>query len=59
MGKHIAKSSSLAGEKTKKARTPLVAGDPPETDLSEFCDQNQINQYQIIVGQLIWLTGLG
>ena len=35
------------------ARTPLVAGDHPETDLSEFCDQDPINQYKTIVGQLI------
>ena len=45
-------------EKPKKTRTPLVAGDHPETDLSEFCDHDQIKQYQTIVGQLIWITGL-
>ena len=28
-------------------------------DLSEFCDQDKIKQYQTIVGQLIWLAGLG
>ena len=36
-----------------------MAGDHPENDLSEFCDQDQIKQYQSIVGQLIWLSGLG
>ena len=36
-----------------------MAGDHPENDLSEFCDQDQIKQYQTIVGQLIWLSGLG
>ena len=36
-----------------------MAGDHPENDLSEFCDQEQIRQYQTIVGQLIWLSGLG
>ena len=36
------------GEKPKKTRTPLVAGDHPETDLSELCDQDQIKQYQTI-----------
>ena len=28
-------------------------------NLSVFCDQDQIKQYQTIVGQLIWLTGQG
>ena len=36
-----------------------MAGDHPENDLSEFCDQDQIKQYQTIVGQLIWHSGLG
>ena len=31
----------------------------PESDISDFCDQDQIKQYQTIVGQLIWLSGLG
>ena len=49
----------MFGEKQKKARTPLVAGDHPETDLSELSYQDQIKQYQTIIGQVIWLTGLG
>ena len=49
----------MFGEKLKKTRTPLVAGDHPEIDLSEFCDQDQIKEYQTIIGQLIWITGLG
>ena len=47
------------GEKPKKTKTPLVRGDHPESDISDFCDQDQIKQYQTIVGQLIWLSGLG
>ena len=47
------------GEKPKKIKTPLVGGDHPESDISDFCDQDQIKQYQTIVGQLIWLSGLG
>ena len=47
------------GEKPKKTKTPLVEGDHPESDISDFCDQDQIKQYQTIVGQLIWLSGLG
>ena len=36
-----------------------MGGDHPESDTSDFCDQDQIEQYQTIVGQLIWLSGLG
>ena len=36
-----------------------MAGDHPEIDLSDSCDQDQIKQYQTIVGQLLWLSGLG
>ena len=46
-------------EKPKKAKTPLVGGNHPESDTSDFRDQDQIKQYQTIVGQLIWLSGLG
>ena len=42
-----------------EARTPLRAGDHPENGPSEFCDPDQIKQYQTIAGQLIWLSGLG
>ena len=49
----------MCGEKLKKTRTPLVAEDHPEIDLSEFCDQDQIKQYPAIVGQRILSTGLG
>ena len=49
----------MFGEKPKKTRTPLVAGDHPENELSDFCNQDQIKEYQTIDGQLIWLCGLG
>ena len=49
----------MFGENPKKTRTSLVAGGHPEIDLSELCDQNQIKQYQTIIGQLVWITGLG
>ena len=39
--------------------TGVMAGDHPENDLSKFCNQDQIKQYQTIVGHLIWLSGLG
>ena len=47
------------GEKPKKTKAPLVGGDHPESGTSDFCDQDQTKQYQTIVGQLIWLAGLG
>ena len=49
----------MFGEKPKKTRTPLVAGDHPENDLSDFCNQDQIKEFQTIVGQLVWLSGPG
>ena len=49
----------MFGSKPKKTRTPLMAGNHPENDLPEFCDQDQIKQYQTIVGQLILLSALG
>ena len=45
------------GENPRKTKTPLVGGDHPESDISDFCDQDQIKQYQTIVEQLIWLWG--
>ena len=36
-----------------------MGGDHTESDISDFCDQDQIKQYQTIVGQLTWLSGLG
>ena len=43
-------------EKPKKTRTPLIAEDHPENDLSDPCDQDQIKECQTIVGQQIWLS---
>ena len=40
----------MFGNKPKKTRTLLMAGDHPENDQSEFCDQDQIKQYRAIVG---------
>ena len=45
----------MFGEKPKKTKTPLVTGDHPGNDLSDFSDQDQIKEYK----QLIWLSGLG
>ena len=39
------------GPKTKKARPSLEESDHPELDISELCDDVQINQYQTLIGQ--------
>ena len=59
VGKILESYEKMFAEKPKKTRTQLVAGDHPENDLSDFCDQDQIKEYQMIVEQLIWLSGLG
>ena len=57
--KYLSLYEKTPGEKPKKTKAPLVGGDHPESDTSDFCDQDQTKQYQTIVGQLIWLSGLG
>ena len=37
------------GEKPKKIKKPPVGGDHTVSDISDFCDQDQIKQYQTIV----------
>ena len=59
VGKILESYEKMFGEQPKKTRTPLVAGDHPQNDSSDFCDQDQIKEYQTIVRQLIWLSGLG
>ena len=44
--------------KPKKARPPLEAGDHPELDQSDFCNE-EIKQYQTSIGQLQGLISLG
>ena len=48
----------MFGSEPRNTRTPLMTGDHPENELSEFRDQEQIKQYQTIVRQLIWLSEL-
>ena len=57
--KYLNHMKKTFGEKPKKSRTPIVGGDHPQSDTSEFCNQDQIKQYKTIVGQLIWLSVLG
>ena len=59
VGKIPESYGKMFGEKPKKTRTQLVAGDLRENDLSDFCDQEQIKQYKTIVGQLIGFLDWG
>ena len=38
---------------------PLEAGDHPELDQSDFYNEEEIKQYQTLIGQLQWLISLG
>ena len=45
--------------KPKKARLPLEAGVHPELDQSDFCNEEEIKQYQTLIVQLQRLISLG
>ena len=45
--------------KPKKARPPLEESDHPELDTLELCNDEQIRQYQTLIGQLMWGVTLG
>ena len=39
--------------------SPIEKGDHPETDTSEFLDQEGIRQYQSLIGSLQWVVTIG
>jgi hypothetical protein len=45
--------------KTTKITSPLVKGDHPEIDDSEFLEEEGIQHYQLLIGQLQWAISLG
>jgi hypothetical protein len=45
--------------KTTKITSPLVKGDHPEIDDSEFLEEESIQQHQSLIGQLQWAMSLG
>jgi hypothetical protein len=45
--------------KTTKITSPLVKGDHPEVDDSVFLENEGIQQYQSLIGQLQWAISLG
>ena len=50
----------MFGEKPKtRAMLPLEQNDHPELDDSEFLDEEEIQQYQSLIGMLQWTISLG
>jgi hypothetical protein len=45
--------------KTTKITSPLIKGDHPKIDDSAFLDNEGIQQYQLLIGQLRWAISLG
>jgi hypothetical protein len=50
---------SGAKPKTNKITSPLVKGDHPEIDDSAFLEEEGIQQYESLIGQLHWSISLG
>ena len=40
----------IFGEAPRKARTPLIPSDHPELETTEFCCQEEIKHFQILIG---------
>jgi hypothetical protein len=61
MDKLIASYERMFGLKlkTNKITSPLVKGDHPEIDDSAFLEEEGIQQYQSLIGQLQWAISLG
>ena len=59
VSKIIESHDRMFSMKLKKARPPLEAGDQPELDQSDFFNEEEIQQYQTLIGQLQWLNSLG
>ena len=49
----------LFGTRPKHATSPLVKGDHPECDTSEFLDERGIKIYQSMIGSAQWIIQLG
>ncbi len=51
----------MSGSKpvTNKITSTLVKGDHPESDDSAFLDEEVMQQYQLLIGQLQWAILLG
>ena len=59
VSKSIESYERMFSTKPKKAKPPLEAADHPELHQSDFCNEEEIKQYQTLIGQLQWLISLG
>jgi hypothetical protein len=58
--KLIKNYKKLFGMKPRQNVTsPLDKGDHPELDTSELCNEEQISQYQSMIGSLQWIVTIG
>ena len=56
----VASYEQMFGEKpSTKVSSPLEKNDHPELDDSELCDEEEIRQFQSVVGSLQWAISLG
>jgi hypothetical protein len=44
---------------SQNVTSPLDKGDHPELDTSELCNEEQISQYQSVIGSLQWIVTIG
>jgi hypothetical protein len=44
---------------SQNVTSPLDKGDHPELDTSELCNEEQISQYQYMIGSLQWIVTIG
>jgi hypothetical protein len=44
---------------SQNVTSPLDKGDQPELDTSELCTEEQISQYQSMIGSLQWIVTIG
>ena len=49
----------IMGEKPKPRMSPLSRDERPELDTTEDCNENELNQYQSVIGGAQWLVSIG
>jgi hypothetical protein len=57
--KMIANYEVMCGSKSTEYSAPMIAKDHPELDTTPELDENDIKQYQSLIGALQWLITLG
>jgi hypothetical protein len=50
---------SFGMKPSQNVTSPLEKGDHPELDSSELCNNEQISQYQSMIGSLQWIVAIG